>query len=129
MLDFARDSLGIFMPAGDLIYANAFDILMQGVTAGFVVGKTELDGVRCDHLAFRTPQTDWQIWIQEGAQPLPRKLVITSVDVENAPQFTVAMNQWNLAPKTSARLFEFNPPKHAKSITFLPSDSDGSPHQ
>jgi hypothetical protein len=88
MLDFARDSLDIIAPAGDLIYSNAFDILMQDVTSGFVVGKSVVGGVRCDHLAFRTPQADWQIWIQEGKQPLPRKMVITSTDVENAPQFS-----------------------------------------
>ena len=107
MLDFARDSLDIVAPASDLIYSNAFDILMQDVTTGFVVGKSMVDGVRCDHLAFRTPHADWQIWIQEGAQPLPRKLVITSMDVVNAPQFTVTMDQWNLAPKTNARMFQF----------------------
>lgn len=120
MLDFARDSLDIVAPAGDLVYSNAFDILMQDVTTGFVVGKSMVDGVRCDHLAFRTPHADWQIWLQEGAQPLPRKLVITSRDVVNAPQFAVVMRKWNLAPKLNARMFEFTPPMNPRQIDFLP---------
>jgi len=33
-----------------------------------------VEGVRCDNLAFRAPNVDWQIWIQEGPEPLPRKL-------------------------------------------------------
>jgi len=85
MLDYARESLDIVAPGGDLIYSDAFDILMADVTSGFVVGKSVVAGVRCDHLAFRAPQVDWQIWIQEGAQPVPRKLVITSTDIAGAP--------------------------------------------
>jgi len=102
---------------------------MQDVTSGFVIGKSVLEGVRCDHLAFRTPHTDWQIWIQEGKQPLPRKLVITSTDIQNAPQFSIVMNNWNLAPKIDAQMFEFMPPKHAKPINFLPLARNGTAPQ
>ncbi len=85
MLDLARTQLDIVAPAGDLIYANAYDILMTDVTSGFIVGEGMVEGVRCDHLAFRAPHVDLQIWIQKGSQPLPRKLVITTRDVANAP--------------------------------------------
>lgn len=126
MLDFARESLDIFAPAGDLIYKNAYEILMQDVTSGFVVGNTVVEGVRCDHLAFRAPHVDWQIWIQEGDEPLPRKLVITSTDVAGAPQFSVVMTDWNLAPDLDDRTFEFTPPAEAKRIDFLPLGEGGS---
>ena len=76
MLDFARTTLDIVAPAGDLLYANAYEILMDNVTSGFVVGKSVIEGVRCDHLAFRGANVDWQIWIREGSKPLPCKLVI-----------------------------------------------------
>jgi len=121
MLDFARDKLDIVAPAGDFLYANAYDILMDGVTTGFVVGKGVVEGVRCDHLAFRAPHVDWQIWIQEGAQPLPRKIVITTRDVTNAPQFEVVVTKWDLQPKITANMFTFVPPKGAQKIDFLPA--------
>ena len=63
MLDFARESLDIVAPAGDLIYRNASEILLEDVTSGFVVGKSVVNGVRCDHLAFSDGHTDWQIWV------------------------------------------------------------------
>ena len=125
MLDFARQSLDIVAPAGDLLYKNAFEILMQDVKSGFVVGKGMIEGVRCDHLAFRAIDVDWQIWIQEGNQPLPRKLVITSTDVAGAPQFTVVMTKWNLAPKFSDGTFTFTPPKGARKVDFLPLGPSG----
>ncbi|WP_313951303.1 DUF2092 domain-containing protein [Accumulibacter sp.] len=126
MLDFARTKLDIVAPAGDLLYRNAFEILMDNVTSGFVVGKAVVAGVRCDHLAFRGAGVDWQIWIQEGRQPLPQKLVITSTEVASLPQFTVVMTNWNRAPKFNRRTFAFKPPKAAKKVDFLPLAKGGS---
>ena len=120
MLEFARTQLDIVAPAGDLLNKNAYDILMDGVTDGFVVGKAVIEGVRCDHLAFRAPHVDLQMWIQEGAQPLPRKLVITTRDLANAPQFAVTITKWNLKPKFNAQTFSFTPPAGAKKVDFLP---------
>lgn len=121
MLDFARTRLDIVAPAGDLVYRNAYEILMDGVTSGFVVGKGVVEGVRCDHLAFRAPHVDWQIWIQEGSQPLPKKLVITTRDIVNAPQFAVVMTRWNLAPKLDESKFRFTPPPGARKVDFVPA--------
>jgi hypothetical protein len=119
MLDFARASLDIVAPAGDLIYANAYDILMDGVTQSFVVGKSVIEGVRCDQLAFRAPHVDLQVWVQEGPQPLVRRFVITTRDLPNAPQFAVTMTKWNLQPKFDARTFRFVPPDGHKKVDFF----------
>lgn len=119
MLDFARASLDIVAPAGDLLYANAYDILMDGVTQSFVVGKAVIEGVRCDQLAFRAPHVDLQVWVQEGPQPLVRRFVITTRDLPNAPQFAVTMTKWNLQPKFDARTFSFVPADGRKKVEFL----------
>ena len=120
MLDFARKQLDIVAPAGDLVYKDAYDILMDGVTESFVVGKAVIEGVRCDHLAFRAPQVDWQIWIEEGPRPLPRRMVITTRDLPNAPQFAVTMTRWKLQPQFGPRTFEFVAPAGAAKVDFLP---------
>jgi hypothetical protein len=125
MLDFAREKLDIVAPASDLLYRNAYDILMQDVASGFVVGKGVVDGVSCDHLAFRAPHVDWQIWIADGDRPLVRKLVITTRDKLNAPQFTVVTKNWNLEPKFSAETFSFTPPKCPQEVRFVPKGADG----
>jgi hypothetical protein len=120
MLEFARSQLDIVAPAGDLLDKNAYDVLMDGVTDGFVVGKAVIEGVRCDHLAFRAPHVDLQIWIQEGAQPLPRRMVITTRDLVNAPQFAVTVTKWNLKPTFNAQTFSFTPPAGATKVDVLP---------
>jgi hypothetical protein len=120
MLDFARTQLDIVAPAGDLIGKNAYEVLMDGVTDGFVVGKAVIEGVRCDLLAFRAPHVDLQVWIQEGAQPLVRRFVITTRDLPNAPQFAVTVTKWDLKPKFDAQTFSFTPPAGARKVDFLP---------
>lgn len=126
MLDYARVYLDIVAPAGDLLYEDAFDILMAGVHTGFSVGTSEVAGVACDHLAFSAPGTDFQIWIQQGDRPLPRKFVITSRDVVNAPQFSVVIDNWDQTPELSDELFHFEPPEDAAVIDFMMLNGEGA---
>jgi hypothetical protein len=120
MLDLARTRYDVVAPFGDLVYKDAFDILMDGVTDGMVVGKAVIEGVLCDHLAFRAQDVDWQIWIEAGAQPLPRRIVITTLDLPNAPQFAVTVTRWDLEPAFDAGTFTFTPQAGMNRIELLP---------
>jgi hypothetical protein len=51
---------------------------------------------------------------------LPRKIVITTRDIVNAPQFAVVITKWNLAPTLDQSRFSFKPPKNVKKVDFLP---------
>jgi hypothetical protein len=119
-IDVARQKLGIEAPGADLLYSKPYDALMEDVVSGTYVGKVALDGVPCHHLAFRGNESDWQIWIEDGPRPLPRKLVITSKKVQGEPEFRVALSQWNLAPNFDPTTFRFTPPPGATRIDFLP---------
>jgi hypothetical protein len=119
MLDFARDRLDVVAPAADLLYLDAYEMLMQDTTQGFVVGKAMVAGVRCVQLAFRKADVDWQIWIEEGARPLPRKYVITSTKVTGTPDFAVLISRWDVAPKVTDAMFAFKPTPGAKRVDFL----------
>ena len=120
MLDVARDKLDVVAPGADLVYANAYQRLTEGLTSAFVVGKAFVGGARCDHIAFRNAEVDWQIWIQDGDLPLPRKFVITSKRMAGSPQFESVLSNWNLAPNVSAATFAFTPPAGAQRVEFLP---------
>ena len=76
-LDFAREKLDIIAPAAELLYKNAAEKMLKEASAGFVVGQSIVGGVKCSHLAFRGAEVDWQIWIEDGDKPLPRKFMIT----------------------------------------------------
>ena len=126
MLDFARESLGLIAPASDLLYRNAFPLLMKAVTTGMVVGKAAIGGVRCDHLAFSGPRVDFQVWIPEAGKPLPRKYVVTDKSVPAQPEYMVLMNNWNVAPNLSEARFTFVPPPGARRTEFMKLSPDGT---
>ena len=119
LLHFARDTLDIVPPTGDFVFTNAFDLLMGSVVEGFVVGKSMVGGVVCDHLAFRTPLVDWQVWIADGDEPLPYKYVLTTMDDPAHPQFLVLMSNWNVEPDFDAGSFELAVPNDAQEVEFL----------
>ena len=122
-LDFARDSLGLIVPASDLVYRNAFPLLMQDVTFAAVVGKALVGGVKCDHLLFSRPGVDFQIWVPEAGKPLPLKYVVTDTGVPELVATSTLMSNWNVAPKTTDAMFTFVPPLGAKKTQFMPLET------
>ena len=123
MLDLARDELNLFVPASDLVYANAFELLMEGVTSAIVVGNTEINGRVCQHLAFSRPDVDFQVWVEQGERPLPCKYVVTDTGTPAMLSVSTVMSDWNTAPAVPADMFSFTHPKGAHQIEFLPLDS------
>lgn len=124
-LDFATDTLDIIAPASDLLHKDAYNRLTDGITAGFVVGQSIIEGQLCDHLAFRAVNVDWQIWMRAGASPIPCKYVITTTDVTGMPQFSVTVRSFNAAPSLNDEQFRYTPPKGATKIDFITPDSKG----
>jgi hypothetical protein len=121
-LDFARASLGLMVPASDLIYRNAYELLMQDVTSAIVVDKAVINGVKCDHLAFSRPGVDFQVWVADGAQPLPRKYIVTDTGTPALLSVTTVMSEWNVNPEVADERFTFVPPQGAKEIAFMRLD-------
>ena len=88
---------------------------------------SDFDGVECDHLAFRNVETDWQIWVESGARPIPRKYVITSKGVGEAPQYTLRIKEWKTDLPADA--FAFKPEQSAKKLALGElGDIDEVPH-
>ena len=114
LIDLLREKYGVTAPGADILFSNAFDVMMADVIDGAHVGKGVIDGVECDHLAFRNVDTDWQIWIETGARPIPRKYVITSKAVAGAPQYTLRIKEWRTAVPADA--FAFKPAQGAKKV-------------
>ena len=125
MLNFARASLGLMIPAADLIYRNAFPLLMQDVTLATVIGKAVIGGVRCDHLLFSRPGVDFQVWVADSGPPLPYKYVVTDTGTCALISISTVMSDWNVKPEVDDAFFNFVPPKGVKKISFMPLKVQG----
>lgn len=110
-----RDELSIAMPGADLLLSDVFGTLTAETVEGKHIGQGVIDGVECEHLAFRNDETDWQIWVEIGPRPIPRKYVITSKGVTGAPQYTVRIKDLK-TDALAADAFAFMPPAGAKKV-------------
>ena len=110
VVDRLRTELMVELPGADLLLSKAYDELVAGVIEAKHVGRGVVEGVECEHLAFRNADTDWQIWIEAGERPVPRKYVITSKTVAAAPQYTLRMRDWQSGVSINPEAFKYTPP-------------------
>jgi hypothetical protein len=118
--------LGVEMPLIDMLLQAVKGNLTEGVLGGRLVGTSRVDGVAVDHLAFRQATIDWQLWVEQGARPLPRKLAITTRYEVGEPQFTAVLD-WNLQPDIDAGTFAFVPPPGSRRIELQRDAAGGRP--
>jgi hypothetical protein len=116
----ARETVGIVFPASDLVYRKAYPLLTQGLTVAAVVGKAVVDGVTCHHLLFSRPGADFQVWVEEGTRPLPRKYVVTETDTPTLLSVRTVLTDWNEAPAVDDAQFTFVPPPGTSATRFIP---------
>lgn len=116
LIDRLRDEHGVMMPGADLLLTRVYDALIGDATEVMHIGHGVVDGKDCDHLAFRGSEVDWQLWVEIGPNPIPRKYVITSKAVTGAPQYTLRIKNWTTGAPASADAFAFKVPAGAKMV-------------
>ncbi len=126
MIDFARERVGIVLPAADLVYRNAFPLMMQDMSLAVVVGKAVIGGVKCDHLLFSRPGVDFQVWIAEGKRPFPHKYVVTETDTSERLSISTVLSNWKTDAAVDDAQFKFVPPKGTSATRFLLPTTDVS---
>lgn len=117
MLDTASKRLRINFPLADLFLWGTSREGVKELTSARYVGPAYVDGSDTDQYAFRQRGADWQIWIQRGRTPVPRKVVITTTSNRALPQY-VATLKWNVDATLNAAEFTFVPPASAQRIVF-----------
>lgn len=118
LIDELKDTYNRPLPAADILLTNSYDEMMRDVVDVKDLGRGVVDGVRCDHLAFRTDDVDWQIWIAEGPKPYPYRYVITSKLIDGGPQYTVQFRNWQTGGEVVADEYTFNNKSKAEKVEF-----------
>ncbi len=124
-IDTARSKYGMDAPSADLFLGRPYDELMAGVTQASYLGVEPIGTLSCHHLAFKGADVDFQVWVQDGAKPLPCRYTIVSKSDEGQPEFSASLSNWQPNVELSPALFAFTPPPGSKRIE-LKSQQDGS---
>lgn len=108
------------LPAADLLAPNVFETMMADVKDVKDLGTGVIRGIECDHIAFRTDEVDWQVWIARGDRPYPVRVTFTSRKVAGSPQYQVDVSNFKTGDQVKTVDFNFVPPAGAKLVQ--PSD-------
>ena len=127
VMDKAQDNFGITFSAGGSLCERSRHAARAHVTGGAYFGKATILGTPCQYIAFSTEKIDVQLWVQDGSEGLPRKLVITYKQEKTQPQYTAIFSNWKLNPKFPDSTFAFTPPTGASKIDVLPAGAELTP--
>jgi hypothetical protein len=118
LLATAEDDYGIELPLVDLFLWGTDKAPTSSLTSATFVGPARINGTATDQYAFRQNGVDWQVWIEPGSKPLPRRMVITTTDDPAMPQYASTLT-WNTSATFNDSNFNFTPPKDAKRIELV----------
>jgi len=110
--------LGMRLPLAVMLLTRMPAELEARVKSVDYVEKTAVLGKPAHHLAARTDTVDFQVWVADGDQPVPLRVVITYKKAAGQPQFWAQFSDWNLAPAVSDATFAAQIPAGAQKIAF-----------
>jgi len=116
MIEQLYEKFDAALPGMDLLLSDSERQLTSDVISAAHIGRGVVDGAECEHLAFRGTDTDWQIWVELGDKPLPRKYVITSKGLAGAPQYSLTLRNWKTDMPSADGVFAIKEPQGVKKI-------------
>ena len=118
MLPALEEETGIRFVTAPLLFSNPYRVFSRKLTSALLVGPSMVHGTLCEHLAFRAPGINWEIWVESNPRALPRRLAVTFTDRPNFPRTLVEFSSWNLHPWLGTGDFVFRAPRGATEIPF-----------
>lgn len=110
---------GIGVPAEDLLYKSAYERLQGKVKSAQDLGIERVNGVPCHQAAFMGEKVDFQIWIQTGTEPIPRKVMIIYKGTPGQPRCIMEITRWETGA-IPASVFQVTLPPNTQQVKILP---------
>ena len=117
-IHYLLDSLKLKLPLAPLLMASFPEVLRRHVVEADLVETTDILGSTADHIAARTQEVDFQVWIAQGNQPWPLRIVIDYRLLPGSPQYWADLSDWNPSPTFKQQTFVFKQPAGATRIPF-----------
>ena len=121
------DSTACKLPLADFIVGNPYPSLIKDTLSAIYVGQSLVGGTMTNQLAFQRKGLEWQIWIEDGPNPLPKRVAIVDKAVTGSPRFVATVSDWNVNPGLTSSDFVFTPPEGARKVPSLSSKSGQGP--
>jgi hypothetical protein len=117
MLQVVVGHFGVDFPLADFLTNDPQKSFLLGVVSGRQVNMVTIDGVLCRHLLFsQPPKIELELWLEDNAQSLPRRLIVTYRSLPGEPNFVAEMSDWNFSVHAPDADFQFTPPPGAERL-------------
>jgi hypothetical protein len=118
------------IPLSLLLVTTVPQEIQKRVTDVALVDDETLGGKQVEHLAARSEEVDFQVWVADGDEPVPLRVVITYKTAPGQPQFWANLTDWNFSPSVEKSAFAFVPPADARPVAFMvPTAGEPAPQQ
>ena len=97
-LELLEGKLGVFVPLGYVLRRDPLAQIMEGVIELSYGGLDDVAGITCHYLAARQDDMTWEVWVEDGPQPVPRKLVFHFSDDGGTTTYNVLVAAWSFDP-------------------------------
>jgi hypothetical protein len=119
---YAVGELGVRFPLARMLVTSFPQEIRRLTTDIDFIERNTLGPVPTDHIAGRTDDLDYQIWIREDN--FPTRIVLTYKNAPGQPQFRADFSNWDTVPSLKRGSFTFTPPHKSEKIpTLLPASS------
>jgi hypothetical protein len=110
--------LGMRFPLAMLLMSRLPAEFEKRVRSIEYVEKTNLLGTPSHHLAARGDTVDFQVWVADGPQPVPLRIVLTYKDAPGEPEYRAQFTDWNMTPAITDATFRADLPAGSQKILF-----------
>ena len=126
-LQAAYESAAIYFPFSDVIVADPYQDVADGMKVAFYIGQsTVVDGIQTDMVAYITGDVFVQAWI--GAEDkLPRRIYAVYMNDPARLRHVLALSNWKLDVTLPADTFRAPSPPGAMQIAFARPDTVNAP--
>ena len=118
-LDALAERYDMALPLSDLFYTSPENALLSDRTTGGYAGRENVAGTLCVHLAFKDAGSDWELWLPEQGEPLPKRFRVVQKRRTGEPVTDVTFTEWNLAPSLSDATFVPKVPAEFEGIAVV----------
>lgn len=117
------DKFQTSFPVIGALLADPYEKMKDGLTTAVDLGVVKVDDVVCRHLLFGEEDVDWQLWVDAGKRPLPRRLSVVYKKAPGAPRILAAFSDWKLNVTVPASRFVFVKPAQAVQVELATAPS------
>lgn len=114
---YAVGELGVRFPLSRMLVTSFPQEIIRLTTDVDMVEKNTLGPLATDHIAGRTVDLDYQVWIREDN--FPTRVVLTYRNNPGQPQFRADFSNWDTVPSLKRASFTYKAPKNSERIPIL----------